>query len=70
MNHIVDKLFSARFWMAIIFTLGTVGLAYYLVSRQPESSAVVWTGVTSITIVIIKDYFSRNDRGTKDMPKP
>jgi hypothetical protein len=62
MNHILNKLFSGRYALTVIFGFGTMILAFYLVSKFPESSAVVWTGVSSITIMIVKDYFQRSDR--------
>jgi hypothetical protein len=62
MNDALKKMFSGRYALTIIFGAGTMALAFYLVAKFPESAAVVWAGVSNITIMIAKDYFGRQDR--------
>lgn len=59
---ILDKVLSARFLMAVVVTVGAMCLAFFLVHKLPDSAPVVWTGVTNVWIVIVKDYFARDDR--------
>lgn len=62
MNKVLEKLISGRYALTIIFGVGMMALAFYLVHKFPESAAVVWAGISNITIMIAKDYFGRQDR--------
>jgi hypothetical protein len=51
-----SKIFSARFWMAIIMTVSGCVLAYF--DRLTSEYMAIWG-------VVVAHYFGRNDRGDK-----
>jgi len=56
------KLTSARFWMALMSTVGVTSIVLLVILRLPEGAPVVVTAYFNGWIAIITYYFSRNDR--------